>query len=160
MGATKEYFIKVQEELIDLKNQTIEGEISNLDALIKMRKAKDEAEKVLEIVKDFENERINEITQEAQSYGGVYCGYEIKSVNGRQIYNFKGIEQISELEQKKKEIEDKFKNAFIGFQKGVVQTTEVDGIRYWIDEDGELQLFPELTIGKSYITIKEKKRNK
>lgn len=156
--STKDYFMEVQEELLELHNQTIEGEISNLDVLIKMRKAKADAEKVLEIVKTFEDERLNEIATEAESYGGTYCGFEIKAVNGRKMFNYKQITQITELENQKKTLEDKFKNAFEGFQKGIVQTTEVDGVRYWIDEDGELQLFPELTIGKSFLQIKDKNK--
>ena len=155
---TKDYFMQVREELLELHNQTIEGEVSNLDALIKMRNAKADAEKVLEIVKTFEDDRLNEITTEAESYGGTYQGFEIKSVNGRKMFNYKSIPQITDLESQKKTLEDKFKNAFDGFQKGIVQTTEVDGVRYWIDEDGELQIFPELTIGKSFLQIKDKNK--
>jgi len=156
--STKDLFMEVQEELLQLHNDVVEGEVSNLEALIKMRKAKVEAEKVLEIVKTFENERINEISSEAESYGGTYQGFEIKSINGRKMFNYKSIPQIIELDSQKKNLEDKFKNAFEGFQKGIVQTTEVDGVRYWIDEDGELQLFPELTIGKSFLQIKDKNK--
>jgi len=158
MERSKEMFLQVQEELLELHNQTIEGEVSNLDALIKMRNAKADAEKVLEIVKTFEDDRLNEIASEAESYGGNYQGFEIKSVNGRKMFNYKSIPQITDLESQKKTLEDKFKNAFEGFQKGIVQTTEVDGVRYWIDEDGELQLFPELTIGKSFLQIKDKNK--
>lgn len=158
MERSKEMFLQVQEELLELHNQTIEGEVSNLEALITMRKAKVEAEKVLEIVKTFEDDRLNEIATESESYGGTYQGFEIKSVNGRKMFNYKSIPQITELESQKKTLEDKFKNAFEGFQKGIVQTTEVDGVRYWIDEDGELQLFPELTIGKSFLQIKDKNK--
>lgn len=158
MERSKEMFLQVQEELLELHNKAIEGEVSNLDALIKMRNAKADAEKVLEIVKTFEDERLNEITTEAESYGGTYQGFEIKSVNGKKIFNYKQIPQITELENQKKNLEDKFKNAFEGFQKGIVQTTEVDGVRYWIDEDGELQLFPELTIGKIFLQIKDKNK--
>lgn len=154
---TQDYFLQIQEELLHIHEQVTEGELSNLDALIKMRKAKTEAEKILEIVKTFEDERLNEISTEAEKYGNVYQGFEIKAINGRQMFNFKSIPQITDLEQKKKEVEDKFKNAFLGFQKGIVQTTEIDGIRYWIDENGELQLFPEYSIGKSYINVKLKK---
>jgi hypothetical protein len=155
---SKDLFMQVQEELTNLHQQTIEGEISNLDALIKMRQAKQDAEKVLEIVKNFENDRINEISSDAESYGGKYQGFEIKQINGKKMFNYKTIPQITELENKKKTLEDKFKNAFEGFQKGIVQTTEVDGVRYWIDEHSELQPFPELTIGKSFLQIKESKK--
>lgn len=153
---TKDYFMMVQEELHHLHQQAIEGEISDLDALIIMRKKKEEAEKVLEIVKDFEKDRIEQISLKASEYGNIYKGFEIKSINGRQLYNYKGIPQIDDINEAKKQLEDKFKNAFIGFQKGTVQTTEENGVRYWIDENGELNLFPELNIGESFLQIKKK----
>lgn len=156
MGASKEYFISIQEELQNVHNQVEEGELSTLDWLIKMRNAKIEAEKVLEIVKDFEDKSFDKIVAEAQEYNGIYQGFEIKSVNGRQTYSCKNIPQVQEIEAKKRELEDKFKNAFLGFQKGTVQTTEVDGVLYWIDSDGEIQPFPEYSVGKSYLIIKEK----
>lgn len=156
MGQTKELFVEIKEQLLNTHHLCNEGELSNLDALIEMRKAKQEAEKVLEIVKIFEDEKLNEISQDAESYKGIYCGYEIKAVNGRKIYSFKGIEPIQEAESKKKELEQKYISAFDGFQKGTVQTTEVDGVRYWIDENSELQPFPEVNFGKSYLTVKEK----
>ena len=158
MSATKEMFLRIREELLITHNQVIEGELSNLDGLIKMREAKVQAELILEDVKRFEDERLQEITTEAEANGWVYKGFEIKSINGRKLFSFKSIPQIIELDTKKKLLEDKFKNAFEGFQKGVVQTTEVEGVRYWIDENGELQLFPELTIGKSFLQIKDKNK--
>ena len=157
MGANKELFTEIQEQLLNTHHLCNEGELSNLDALIEMRKAKQEAEKVLEIVKIFEDDKLNEISIDAESYKGIYLGYEIKAVNGRKMYSFKGIESIQEAESKKKELEQKYISAFDGFQKGTVQTTEVDGVRYWIDENSELQLFPEVNFGKSYLTVKEKK---
>jgi len=154
----KELFMQVQEELLQINEQAQEGELSNLDALIKMRNAKAEAEKVLEIVKVFEDDNLNKITQEAEAYNGVYCGYEIKSVSGRKSYNFKGIEEIDQKLNEKSQLEEKYKSAFYGFQKGTVQTTVVEDVRYWIDENGELKPFPELTIGKSYLTVKNKNK--
>ena len=154
---TKDYFMQLQEELQQTHELCENGELSNLDALIKMRNAKAQAESILETVKKFEDDRLNEISNEAEKYGGKYCGYEIKAVNGRKGFNFKGIEEIEAKDTEKKQLEEKYKSAFDGFQKGTVQTTEVDGVRYWIDTDGELKPFPELTIGKSYLTVKQSK---
>ena len=55
----------IKQRLKDLHQQTIDGEVSNLDALIEMRKVKVEAESLLEIIKEFESDRLNEITIEA-----------------------------------------------------------------------------------------------
>lgn len=153
-----ELFIEMQDYLLQVGEKVQEGELSNLDGLIEMRKAKQKAEQVLDIVKNFEDTRLDEISNEAEQYGGKYCGYEIKAVNGRKMFNFKGIASIDEATNRVSELQDKFKDAFEGFQKGTVQTTEEDGVRYWIDSDGELQLFPELNIGKSFLTIKELKK--
>jgi len=156
--STKDLFMEVQEELLQLHNDVVEGEVSNLEALIKMRKAKVEAEKVLEIVKKFEDERINEISSEAESYGGTYQGFEIRAINGRKTYSFKNCPIVTDLEKKKKEAEEFYKNVFEGYQKGVVQSKEVDGVWYWLDIDGDLQPFPELNIGKSFLQIKDKNK--
>jgi len=157
MSKSKEMFEQVQNELFETRNQVLEGELSNLDGLIKMRKAKKEAEIILEIVKDFENERIYEIATESEANGGKYHGYEIKQVAGRELFNFKNVPQIVELDCNKKTLEDKFKTAFKGVIKGVVQTTLIDGITFWIDENGEVQPLPEMNIGKSFLTVKEPK---
>ena len=157
MGSTKEMFIQIQEELLNVSNKCENGELSNLDALIEMRNTKQEAEKTLEIIKQFETDKINEIAHEAEQYGGTYRGFEIKSVNGRKVYNYKGISEIEEKQKEAKVLEEQYKNAFEGILKGIVQTTEVDGVKYWIDENGELKQIPELQIGKSYLTVKEVK---
>ena len=157
MSANKEMFLEIQSELLEIENQVVEGELSNLDGLIKMRKARQEAEKVLEIVKSFEDKRPNEIANEASQYPEGYCGFEVKMVNGKELFNFKNIPQITQLDNDKKALEDKFKTAFKGIVKGVVQTTTVEDVKYWVDEDGELQPIPELNIGKSYLLVKEKK---
>ncbi len=158
MSKSNEMFLEIQSELLEIENQVIEGELSNLDALIKMREARTQADKINEIVKTFEDNRINEISNEASNYPEGYCGFEIKMVNGKELYSFKNIPQIVQLDNDKKALEDKFKTAFKGIVKGVVQTTEEDGVKYWIDENSEMQPIPELNIGKSYLLVKEKRK--
>jgi len=158
MSKANEMFLEIQSELLEIENQVIEGELSNLDALIKMRNARTQADKINEIVKTFEDNRINEIANEASQYPEGYCGFEIKMVNGKELYSFKNIPQIVQLDNDKKALEDKFKTAFKGIVKGVVQTTEEDGVKYWIDENSEMQPIPELNIGKSYLLVKEKRK--
>ena len=155
MGKSAEYFLAIREELLNTHNQVTEGELSNLDGLIEMRKAKQQSELILEDVKRFEDERLNEISQEAESYNGKYCGLDIKMVNGRKLYNFSHISEIKEIEDKAKQEKDRFQKAFEAYQKGLIQTTEVDGVLHWIDDNGELHLFPELNHGKSFLQIKQ-----
>lgn len=158
MSATKEMFMTIREELVNVHNQVIEGELSNLDGLIKMREAKKEAEAILEDVKRFEDERLHQITTEAEANGGKYCGLEIKMMNGRKLYSFGHISEIKEIESKAKEEKDRFQNAFESYQKGLIQTTEVEGVLHWIDDAGELHLFPELNYGKSFLMVKESRK--
>jgi hypothetical protein len=156
MSKSAKLFLAIREELLNTHNQVTEGELSNLDGLIEMRKAKAQAEAILEDVKRFEDDRLNEITNEAQSYNGKYCGFEIKSVAGRKLFSFKGIEEHENAKATVSEIEEKYKSAFDGFQKGTVQTdVDENGVRYWIDESGELKPFPEMNIGKSFLQVKE-----
>lgn len=159
---SSELFLQIREELANTQNQVEEGELSNLDGLIIMRQAKEQAEKVLEDVKLFEDSRINEIANDAEQYRGKYNGYEIKSVNGKKTYSFKGIEEIESVSKQVVSLQDKYKNAFEGVIKGTVQTV-VDretGVKYWVDADGQINPLPELNIGKSYITVKQVKDKK
>jgi len=160
MSKNSELHIKIQDELLSVINQVQEGELSNLDALIIMRQNREQAEKTIEITKEFETERLNQIATDAEANGGKYCGFDIKAVNGKKLWNFKGIPQLQKLESEVKETAAKFVSAFDGFQKGTVQTTEVDGVRMWIDENGEVQPFPELSYGKSYLTVTKSKEPK
>jgi len=150
---TDEYFAKIQDELFQIRNKTESGEFSSLDSLLRMRDAKSKSEDIINIVKEFEDDFIDEISSNIDKYGGKYKDLNIKIVNGRENFSFKNIDKINILEKEKKELEDKYKNAFKGFQKGVVQTTRVDDLFYWIDENGELNLFPDISIGKCYIKI-------
>ena len=102
MSKANEMFLEIQSELLEIENQVIEGELSNLDALIKMRNARTQADKINEIVKTFEDNRINEIANEASQYPEGYCGFEIKMVNGKELYSFKNIPQIVQLDNDKK----------------------------------------------------------
>ena len=158
VNKTKEMFLQINEELHHISKQCEEGELSNLDALIKMRDAKKQAEATLEIVKEFESNRLNEIANEASQYpNNTYNGLIITSVNGRKTYSYKNCPIVGELEQKVKDAQEFYKSGFEGYQKGTVQAKEVDGVWYFIDVDGDLQPFPELSIGKSFLMVKEKK---
>lgn len=157
MSTSNEMHIQMQDYLFSIQNQVEEGELSNLDGLIVMRENKEALEKSLEIIKEFENSRIDNIATEAADYPKGYKGYLITQTSGRKTFDFKSIPQFKEIESTRKTLEEKFKGAFDGFQKGVVQTTEEDGVRYWIDENSELQPFPEVNFGKSFLTIHKTK---
>lgn len=160
MSKSSEMFIQIQDELINATKQAIEGEKSHLETLLYMRGIRKQAETTIEIIKDYEDKNIQEISSEASKFQNKYQGFEIKEVAGRKSYNFKNIPEIQEKESEKKELEEKYKSAFDGFQKGTVQTItdEETGERFWIDENSEIKPFPELNIGKSYLKVTQEKQ--
>ena len=149
MGKYSEMHIALQDEIMNLSHQAEEGELSNLDALIEMRKHREEFEKGLALIKDFEETKINEIANEASQYPDGYRGLEIKMVNGRKTFNYKGIPAWIEAEENKKKIEEQYRLMFEAKAKGLPHAN--------VSEDGEELLLPEVNYGKSYLAVKEKR---
>ena len=149
MGKYSEMHIALREEIMNLSHQAEEGELSNLDALIEMRKHREEFEKGLALIKDFEDTKINEIANEASQYPDGYRGFEIKMVNGRKTFNYKGIPAWIEAEENKKKIEEQYRLMFEAKAKGLPHAN--------VSEDGEELPLPEVNYGKSYLAVKEKR---
>ena len=149
MGKYSDMHIALQEEIMNLSHQAEEGELSNLDALIEMRKHREEFEKGLALIKDFEDTKINEIANEASQYPDGYRGFEIKMVNGRKTFNYKGIPAWIEAEENKKKIEEQYRLMFEAKAKGLPHAN--------VSEDGEELPLPEVNYGKSYLAVKEKR---
>ena len=149
MSKYSEMHIALQDEIMNLSHQAVEGELSNLDALIEMRKHREEFEKGLALIKDFEDTRINEIANEASQYPDGYRGFEVKMVNGRKTFNYKGVPAWVEAEENKKNIEEQYRLMFEAKAKGLPHAN--------ISEDGEELPLPEVNYGKSYLTVKAKK---
>lgn len=158
MQSNSELFIQMQDELINTARLAEEGEMSKLDAVLYMSGYKKNLEEGLAIIKDFEDKNINEIAHEASQYPEGYKGFEIKEVSGRKKYSFKNVPEIEQAQSDVKKLEDKYKSAFDGVVKGTVQVVEDNetGVKYWVDADGCVNPLPELSIGKSYLLIKEK----
>lgn len=157
MGKSKEMFLTIQDEMVNSIDRFENGEVSALDTLLYLRGFRDDAEQVIKDVKQFEDDNLEEIEREAVANGGSYNGFEIKKVNGRKTFSFKNIAEISELEKSKKYLETKYKQAFEGYQKGIVQTITENEQTYWIDENGEMKPFPEISYTKSYLTVKKQR---
>lgn len=149
MSNYSEMHIALQDEIMNLSHKASEGELSNLDALIEMRKHREEFEKGLALIKDFEDNKVNEIANEASQYPEGYRGFEIKMVNGRKTFNFKGVPAWVEAEEHKKNIEEQYRLMFEAKAKGLPHAN--------ISEDGEELPLPEVNYGKSYLTVKAKR---
>ena len=158
MGASKDLFGKIFNEIENQLNAHQEGEVSTLDTLLYLRNFRQKAEQITDAVKQFENDNIEKIATEADKYDGRYCGFEVKRVKGREGFKWDSVTEVKEHESKVKDIKKKYKIAFAGHQKGAIITQEVDGVLYWVDGDGSLNPFPEKTYGVSYVTVKEIKQ--
>ena len=157
MGKSKQMFLAIQDEMVNSIDRFENGEVSALDTLLYLRGFRDDAEQIVRDVKQFEDDNLEDIEREAVANGGSYNGFEIKKVNGRKTFSFKNIAEISELEKSKKDLETKYKQAFEGVQKGIVQTINEDGEVFWIDENGEVKPFPEISYSRAYLTVKKER---
>ncbi len=162
MGRTSELHIQMQDELIQIGRRAENGEITHLDAVLAMREEKKQLEQSIEIISEFERENIDNIANEASKYPDGYNGNSI-TIGSRTSYSFRNIPEITEIENQKKSAEQKYKAAFDGFQKGIVQTSRIDETNPdsplgWIGEGGEILPFPEVNNGKSFVTVKQLKK--
>ena len=148
MGATNELFIQMQDELVNLSERATNGEIELLNASIQMRLYRNELQKGLDIIKEFENEQLEYIGQQSKEYkDGIYNGFKFEVRNGGTMYNFKSIDKVQGKEQELKDLKNLYKTAYKLKQDG----------KSMIDEDtGEIiDEFPEISYRKSSLIIKK-----
>lgn len=124
------------------------GNIQLLDALIELKENKKELETILAEIKEFEKKYIIDLENQILDYPDGYKGYDIKVVNGRQMFSYKNISEWSEVEKKKKDLEKKYKSLYMTYQS----TNERP-----MSEDGVIYDLPEVNYGSSYVKL-EKKR--
>ena len=140
-----------------LNQQTMKETIENLilsvndngvlKTAIELQKLSDELSELLNLIKMFSEEHIEEISQESEDYGGVFEGYEIKKRNGRKMISYKNVPEWKEAEKTKKQIEAKYKAMLSAIEKGLGNAN--------ISEDGEVLELPEVTYSKSGISYKK-----
>lgn len=152
MGKSSELFIAMQDELMNTIHRAKEGEISNLDAVIDLRESRKELENALGIIKEFEDDNLEQIASEASEYKDGYKGYQFEYRNGRKMYSFKGIPDWQEADKNKKEIEKKYRSMLDAKINGAVHAN--------ISEDGEELPLPDISYGKSSLVVKPLKTAK
>lgn len=150
MGKSSEMHIRIQDEILNTVEKAQEGELNHLDALLELREHRELLEKALEIIKDYETSKIDEISREAAKYPEGYRGFQVTLVNGRKTFSYKGIPEWEQAESEKKKIEEKYKAMFEAAQKGAVYAN--------VGADGEELPMPEVNFGKSFLTVKPLKR--
>lgn len=165
MGATKEVFAKEREKEMAMEDSTPfmefrkniknvitrakKGELSRLDAVIKLRENRRQMEAVLSDIKKYEDDELEEIAMDAANYPEGYKGYQFEYRNGRKLWNFKSIPEYNKYSEKLKEVQEAGIAAFELFQKTGSKP---------ITEDGELLPMPELNYAKSSLVVKKLKK--
>lgn len=132
-------------EIIESYN---EGNLTLIDAFTELREVRDILNDQLASIKYFESEFINEIELEINEHQKEYKGYVFEIRGGRKTYDFSKIEAVKVAKDNVKNLEAKYKMAFLASQKG----------NTIIDEDtGEVLEVPVMKQAKGSIIMKRKK---
>jgi len=133
--------------ITNLITKYFDGDISLEDALLKMEEIRKTYERELKFLQDFKHENSEIIEGLVKEYPDGYNGFMFEVRNGRTTYSFKNIEEWNTYYKALKECEDRYKQAFISVQKGLLA----------ISSDGEELQLPEVSYGKPSVIIKELK---
>ena len=148
MGATKDLYIAIQDQMMNTVHQVKDGEINHLDALIALEENRKQLEITLAIAKEFKDDFHEQIATEAAEYKGGYNGYQVEVRNGGKSFNYKGIPEWQEAEKSMKTIEAKYKSMWEAKVNGNPHAN--------VSEDGEELPLPEIAYRKSSIVLKKK----
>lgn len=120
-----------------------------------VKSGKQEALTVLKALKDFKKEfdiQLKEIElialEEAKNYDKNFelDGFKFEKRNGRATYDYKGIQEWSEIKESLKATEDKYKGAYLQYQKGI---TPIDS------KTGEVIELPKVSYSKDVLIVKQ-----
>lgn len=125
-----------------------EGDNDVLDALLQLKKYEDELNECLDWIKRFKDENSNQIDAAASMHNHLYKGFEIKYRSGGMMFDFSKLQEYNIAKDNLKEIEDKYKQAYISKRKGLIP----------ISEDGEELHLPEVKPRKGSIVIVNKNK--
>lgn len=148
MIRTKDLFMQMQEDFVNTCNDVENGNISVLDAVIHFRRQKEVHEQMLENIKAFEAENIEQIEQEASYNQNQYKGAKFEFRGGGKSFNFKNIQEWEYAKDNLKEIEEKYKAVYLNKEKGLATYDETTG--------EELPI-PEVIFRKSSLIVKLEK---
>jgi len=133
----------------DIIKEATNGDILLIDGLIELNFIEKEAKEVLDLIKEFKHKFLRELESDSLEHQKKYRGHMIVVNNGKVTYSYKEIKEWEEVSERKKEIEQKYKSAFLSNQKGL---TVVD------DETGEVLELPTVSYSKSSISVREIKK--
>ncbi|HET8837894.1 MAG TPA: hypothetical protein VFM82_02745 [Flavobacteriaceae bacterium] len=137
---------QIQNRMIYLERSLEAGETNPLDALLEMRKEREQLENSLAIIKETESKFYDDFQREAEKSQNEYKGFKFEFRNGRKTYSFNGIPEWQAAEKSKKEIEAKYK---------AVLEAKIRGSQFAnVSEEGEELPLPEISYGKGSLIVK------
>ena len=148
MIRTKDLFMQMQEDFVNTCNDVENGNISVLDAVITLRRQREIHEQMLENIKAFEAENIEQIEREASYNQNQYKGAKFEFRGEGKSFSFKNIKEWEYAKDNLKEIEEKYKNVYLNKEKGLATFDE---------STGEELSIPEVTFRKSALIVKFEK---
>ena len=145
MGISKDLFLELQQEISHEIDCFEEGNQSSLDAFINLREQRKMHEECIALIKQFEDEYKNTIESDAEGYPSGYNGYKIECRSGGVTYDYSDLKEWQQAEQTKKDIEAKYKQAYLSKQKGLMP----------LSDDGEVLDLPTPKYRKGSIILKK-----
>lgn len=136
----------MKKDIEDLILKYADGDLDLLNTVNLLNEFKLNLEECLSLIRDFYHEWHNEIEIQAKEFNNEFNGVKYEFRKGRTTYNYKGIKEIEDLKKKLKEVEEKYKKAFISNQKGL---TIVDSYT------GEILPLPTAKESRSSLILKK-----
>ena len=131
----------------NILNRYFDGNISIEDALLECEEKRRELEMELTFLKDFKQEKAEEVATIAKEYEDGYKGFRFEVRQGRITYNYRGIEEWDEINKQKQDVEKKYKSMLNAKINGAIHAN--------VSADGEELKLPEISYGKPSVIIKE-----
>lgn len=131
---------------MDFQKKVDDVVIGMADGLIVLAELKAEKKRIDELIKTVEPIAF----EEADKFDGKkfeFKGWEFERRSGGAMYNFKNIPEWNETKEQLSSIEDKAKQAYQSYKKGILSATT----------DGEEIILPEVTERKDSLIIKQSK---
>lgn len=139
----QEYFNEMEDDFLRSIERTEEGEISHLDLAVKFAKESEILEKANKMRKDWQNENLESILNEAEKYGkSGFKGY-LFSNSSRVNYKYDTNPRWIQLKDEMDEIATQMKMAYVATGKNLINATF----------DGEEIILPKVEYTKPTLKI-------
>jgi hypothetical protein len=136
-------------DVIDIICAYDSGDETLQETLIQLEEARNEFELSLSRISNFKQENSGEIASLSTEFKEGYKGFTFEVRQGSKRFSYKGIPEWEATNNKRKEVENKYKSMFLAKVAGNPHAN--------ISEDGEELPLPEISYGKPSVIIKKKK---